>query len=65
MGGRKEHVCIYLVSFHYNTNKDLLDPTTQHKHHDTITHLVLVLHQLELFYGKQQRSIKNEMRDIE
>jgi len=31
-----------------------------------ITHLVLeLLHRLELFYGKQKTSRRNEMRDIE
>jgi hypothetical protein len=36
------------------------------QHHNTITHLVLdLLHRLELFYGKQQTSRRNEMRDIE
>jgi hypothetical protein len=44
--------------------------TTSHhnaaQHHGTITHLVLdLLHRLELFYGKQQTSRRNEMRDIE
>jgi hypothetical protein len=36
------------------------------QHQGTITHLVLVLvlHQLELFYGKQQTSRRNEMRVI-
>jgi hypothetical protein len=36
------------------------------QHHGTITHLVLEFpHRLELFYGKQQTSRRNEMRDIE
>jgi hypothetical protein len=33
--------------------------------HGTITHLVLdLLHWLELFYGKQKTSRRNEMRNI-
>jgi hypothetical protein len=36
------------------------------QHHGTITHLVLdLLHRLELFYGKQHTSRRNEMRYIE
>jgi hypothetical protein len=42
------------------------------QHHGTITHLLDLLHRLELFYGKQQTSRRkqqtsrrNEMRDIE
>ena len=35
------------------------------QHHGTITHLVLeLLHRLELFYGKQQTSWRNEIRVI-
>jgi hypothetical protein len=34
--------------------------------HGPITHLVLeLLQRLELFYGKQQTSRRNEMRDVE
>jgi hypothetical protein len=43
-------------------------PTVKHtaaQHHGTITHLVIDLHRLELFYGKQQTSRRNEMTDIE
>jgi hypothetical protein len=43
--------------------------TTPHNnalHHNTITHLLLdLLHRFELFYGKQQTSRRNEIRDIE
>jgi len=36
--------------------------TNTAQHHSTITHLVLdLLHRLELFYGKQQTSRRNEM----
>jgi hypothetical protein len=36
------------------------------RHIGTITHLVLdLLHRLELFYGKQQTSKRNEMRGMD
>jgi hypothetical protein len=46
-----------------NNNNNNNNNTAQH--HGTITHLVLdLLHRLELFYGKQQTSRTNEMKDI-
>jgi hypothetical protein len=48
-----------------NDKRHIKSETTPHKHHGTITHLVLdLLHRLELLYGKQQTSRRNEMKVI-
>jgi hypothetical protein len=49
-----------------NSQEKQSQNNTAQRHMSTITHLVLeLLQRLELFYGKQQTSRRNEMRDVE